>query len=427
MSTGSWTFPQNLLKKIPPQHYLHVLDSNTNVVRVEVGPMTYRCLDQETAIYGPAKMVVIPPHHYVLIANPVITTETHGKKEVALDQHGQALLRHGEQEVRLEQDPFPLYPGEVLVEKPKPLQILEANTALLLEASLDFEDRICKDVDGDAVQRKCGTRWYFEGPGTYIPQPEVKVVELVKATVVKPTQALRLKATKNFVDRTGVERLTGSEWHYTEEGFYLPAIEEQILKVEQPVILTNQAALHLRALYDFTDASGVERKAGSEWLVTNDQMESIIPHVSSAVVGTVNITTIGKREWMALQNPYENDKPTFGKQVIIRGDRNFFLKPGEEIVSGPTQVEVLTADEALVVSALKTFTDNSSGRNIRRQAGEKWLVLGPKEYWPPLEVNVIRRTKALVSVGNYYLFQADSLILGAVGFLFLLILLFLVF
>jgi len=186
MTSNSWTFPQNLLKKIPPQQYLHVLDNNSNVVRVEIGPQTYRCLDQEEAIYGPAKMVVIPPHHYVIVSNPVLKRDFKGKREVVIDKFGQAVLRHGDLEVRLEQEPFPLYPGEVLLEKPKPLEILEPNTALLLEACRDFEDFSGKD--GKPLSRKCGTRWYFEGPGTYFPQPEVKRIDLIKATVIKPAQ-----------------------------------------------------------------------------------------------------------------------------------------------------------------------------------------------------------------------------------------------
>lgn len=46
-------------------------------------------------------------------------------------------------------------------------------------------------------------------PGTYIPQKEVKVVEIIQATVIKPNQALRLRARKECWDRDGKERVTG--------------------------------------------------------------------------------------------------------------------------------------------------------------------------------------------------------------------------
>jgi major vault protein len=65
--------------------------------------------------------------------------------KVAFDIYGQAILRHGDQEVRLERDPFPLYPGEILVDKVHPLQVVEINTALRLQALRDFKDRYERD------------------------------------------------------------------------------------------------------------------------------------------------------------------------------------------------------------------------------------------------------------------------------------------
>jgi len=411
MSTDSWTFPQDLLKKIPPQHYLHVLDNNTNVVRVEIGPQTYRCKDQEAAVYGPTKMIVIPPRHFVIISNPVVKRMTKEEKwEVVCDKFGQAILRHGDQEVRLEQEPFPLYPGEVISERVRPLEVVEPNTALRLQATRDFEDRYAKDSKGRPLMHKAGEEWYFEGPATYIPQPEVRIVNTTKATVVQPGQALRLTTRHNFTDRTDKQRLAGSEWHYSQEGFFLPDIREQILKVEQPTILTDKTALHLRAEHHFVDCFGIERLAGSEWLVTNKMTEAHIPHVFAKVVGTVNITTLGKREWMVIQNPVdESGRPQYGKKLLLKGEKNFFLHPGELFEhSVPQQVYVLTADKALLVQSIKSFTDNSTGTVIARTAGEKWLIFGPKEYWPPLEVKVMRTISAFIQLGSVNLFKPDS-------------------
>ncbi len=33
--------------RIPPHHYIHVLDQNTNIARVELGPLTYIRQDNE--------------------------------------------------------------------------------------------------------------------------------------------------------------------------------------------------------------------------------------------------------------------------------------------------------------------------------------------------------------------------------------------
>lgn len=62
---------------------------------------------------GPEKMVVVPPRHYCVIENPV-SRDKDGK--IVVDNLGQIKLQHADQEIRLTQDPFPLYPGEVLKE-----------------------------------------------------------------------------------------------------------------------------------------------------------------------------------------------------------------------------------------------------------------------------------------------------------------------
>nr|ACO09787.1 Major vault protein [Osmerus mordax] len=36
--------------RIPPHHYIHVLDQNTNIARVEIGPLTYIRQDNERLV-----------------------------------------------------------------------------------------------------------------------------------------------------------------------------------------------------------------------------------------------------------------------------------------------------------------------------------------------------------------------------------------
>lgn len=62
-------------------------------------------------VFGPEKMITVPPRHYCIIENPVMKDK---EGQVVLDKSGQAKLLHADQEIRLAQDPFPLYPGEVL-------------------------------------------------------------------------------------------------------------------------------------------------------------------------------------------------------------------------------------------------------------------------------------------------------------------------
>jgi major vault protein len=148
--------------RLKPYHYIHVVDNNTNATRVEVGPQTFTRQEHEKVVAGPELMVMIPPRHYAVIVNPVVRN---ADGTPAIDEHGNYKLRHGDEEIRFEQEPFPLYPGEKLFGKVSPLQVVAPNTALRLRAIRDF-------VDGK-VKRSAGDEWLFPGPGTYIPRVEV--------------------------------------------------------------------------------------------------------------------------------------------------------------------------------------------------------------------------------------------------------------
>lgn len=60
-------------------------------------------------LFTPVRMIMVPPRHYCVVLNPVARDDD---KQVLFDQSGQAKLRHADLEIRLTQDPFPLYPGE---------------------------------------------------------------------------------------------------------------------------------------------------------------------------------------------------------------------------------------------------------------------------------------------------------------------------
>lgn len=63
--------PDSSVYRIPPYHFIHVLDQTTNVTRVEIGPNTFIRKDNEKVLTGPNKMVIVPPRHYCVIRNPV--------------------------------------------------------------------------------------------------------------------------------------------------------------------------------------------------------------------------------------------------------------------------------------------------------------------------------------------------------------------
>ncbi|KAG9342877.1 hypothetical protein JZ751_015093 [Albula glossodonta] len=373
--------------RIPPHHYIHVLDQNTNIARVEIGPRTYIRQDNERVLFPPVCMIMVPPRHYCTVRNPVVRDEEGG---VQFDQLGQAKLCHADLEIRLTQDPFPLYPGEKIQ-----------------QALLDFAEE-------GGERRVAGDEWLFEGPGTYIPRKEVVVLETVKATVIQDNQAIRLRARKEGVDRGGVGR----------------------------------KALHLRALCPFRDEGGRDRRTGEEWLVTLEDREVHIPSVAEDVVGVVDVTVLNSRQYCVILDPVgPNGKPQLGQKRVVRGEKSFFLQPGERLAQGIQDVYVLSQEEGLVLRALEAFTDTDGMRkrwmrgrgregeaqrekrrktdrgaapvergkpqeeeeeeeeeegeggsgeaSVFRRPGDRWMLRGPIEYVPPVEVEVLLRRQAI--------------------------------
>jgi major vault protein len=60
------------LVRIAPYHYIHVLDQNTNVSRLESGPQVFVRKDNEKIVTSVMKYLSIPPRHFCVIKNPVV-------------------------------------------------------------------------------------------------------------------------------------------------------------------------------------------------------------------------------------------------------------------------------------------------------------------------------------------------------------------
>uniref|UniRef100_A0A8C8HYZ4 Major vault protein n=1 Tax=Oncorhynchus tshawytscha TaxID=74940 RepID=A0A8C8HYZ4_ONCTS len=394
--------------RVPPHHYIHVLDQNTNIARVEIGPLTYIRQDNERVLFSPVRMTMVPPRHYCVVLNPV-ARDDHG--QVLFDQSGQAKLRHADLEIRLTQDPFPLYPGEEIQQdiSPKMLQIVYPDTALRLQALLDFEE-----VGGE--KRVAGDEWLFEGPGTYIPRKEVAVLETIKATVIKENQAIRLRARKEGVDRGGIRRVTGEEWQVRKVGAYLPGAHEEVLDIVNAFILTDKKALHVRAIRPFRDAGGRDRRTGEEWLVTMAEREAHIPSVAEEVVGVVNVTTLSSRQYCVILDPVGPDgKPQLGQKRVCKGERSFFLQPGEHLEEGTQDVYILSEEEGLVLRAVEEEEEEeeeeraklSRRGGVQRRPGDRWMLRGPIEYVPPAAVEVMLRQQAIPLDENEGIYVRD--------------------
>lgn len=80
--------------------------------------------------------------------------------------------------------------------------------------------------------------------GTYIPRKEVVVDETIRATVVRPNQAIRLRARKECNDREGTDRVTGEEWLMKKTGAYLPGAYEEVVDIVNAYVLTDKVIFH---------------------------------------------------------------------------------------------------------------------------------------------------------------------------------------
>jgi len=394
--------------RIKPNHYIHVLDNNTNVARVEIGPKTFSRLDHERVIFGPEPMIMIPPRHYAVIDNPIIRNATTKKPE--LDQFGQIKLKHGDQEIRYSQEPFPLYPGEVLVGKATPLQVVQANHALRLRGTRDFDETV-QGADGKdkVIRRVAGDEWLFEGPATYHPRVEVQVVEVIKSIIIKDNQALKLRARQACVDRKRVARAAGEEWLVREAGAYLPGVHEEVLGTINAYVLTDKQALHLLATNTFTDVFGRKRKAGEEWLVSIKDAETHIPDVYEQVVGVVPATTLTNRQFCIVTDPIGADgKNRLGHRELRKGELTFFLRPGERLEGkGIQNIYVLGEEEALLLRAKVAFEDTVGDKKVKRAPGDRWMVYGPCDYIPNIDLEVVEKRRAIPLDSNEGIYVRD--------------------
>ncbi len=370
--------------RLKPYQYIHVHDNNKNVSRVLVGPLSYTRLDHEMLLQpAPQQCICLPTNTYCIVENPVVRTPAGA---LVMDQD-QVKLAHGEQELRFAQEPFPLYPGEVLAKDVTPLPVLSPLQA--------FRVRAVRDVPGaDGKPRKAGDEWIVSGPLTYVPHIAIQVVEEIQAVVIRQNQALKLKARARFTDASGVDRIAGSEWLITKPGAYIPDVEEEIVEMLTASVLTTRRSLHVEALASFTDRFKKARKTGERWLITLGDTEYFIPSPNEKIVATVDLTVVGSRQYCVVQDFVGKDgRQNFGRKELRTGLCKFFLHPGESLEDGKIKnIYVLGADEALLLSAVESFTDET-GTN--RLAGSFWMIAGPRDYIPPVAVVVKEKRRAI--------------------------------
>jgi len=391
------------LLNLAPHHYIHVRDTNSNITSVVCGPCRFTREDHQQVVFGPIEMVKIPPRHFITVENPVIMKEN-GMAEK--NEFGQAKLRHGDTEIRLATDwaePFPLYYGEKLLGKVTPLRVVAKDTALRLKAVRDFSETDDEN-GGELISRLAGDEWLFEGPGTYTPRVEVEIVETVTAAIIKHGEALKLRAQQDFQDSKGTIRKTGQEYLVRENGAYMPSVHEEVVELLRAKVVTEKKALHLKAVKGFKDIYGNDRRAGDEYLITAEQSDSHILDVYEELVGEVHMVSLSSRQYCVVLDAIIDGVQKFGTRTLRKGESCFFLQPGESLENGIEDIVVLSEDEALLLQANETFDDDG----IMRKPGDKWLVTGPKDVDPSVNVTCLEKRKAIPLASTEGIYVRDN-------------------
>ncbi|ESO90246.1 hypothetical protein LOTGIDRAFT_123412 [Lottia gigantea] len=374
---------------VPPFTFIHILNNNTNISQIEIGPKNFALQTNEVLITEPCPMVKVPPGHYCIILNPMRYIQVIQIMEISKYEAGKFCeLKMGQSEVRLNGEPFPLYPGESLYGAEnfgktskdyssaiKPLPVIPANHALSVTALVDHDD--------GGVVRRAGDMWHIEGPITYIPTVEAEINKIVEPVVIKMDQVLRLSAKQDCIDSSGRRRVTGEEWYITEQGAYLQGVHENFLGLEEKITLTPDTGYHLGATERLTDFMGKHRLPGEAWLVTGEQTDLIIPQIEQSLVlyrlSITEIFQVNKRDACLLT------------YIII--------VPGEKLESGIQNTRILSADETLVLQAIEDFTDDLEevvfSEEVIRKAGDRWMITGPLEYIPPIHVKILSQRVAV--------------------------------
>ncbi len=270
-------------------------------------------------------------------------------------------------------EPFPLYPEEVLVST-SDIVTIPRNAAAKMTATRDFDD--------EGTARKAGDEWIIFGPKMYIPRIECAIAKIVLPEIITRDRALKIKAKRECTDANGVDRKSGEEWLIRTQGFYLPQIDEITEEMMEAQTLTETLAIHLTATQTFTDIYNVVRKAGQEWLITHETSSSHIADVYETIVGTVQKQILSSDEFCYILDPVDKDgNNQVGQKVLRVGPCSYFLYPGESLESGIQKIYALDNGQSLLLRATEDGDDKKSG--------SRWMVSGPCRYVPPVWAEVL--------------------------------------
>ncbi|CAM5117501.1 unnamed protein product [Eretmochelys imbricata] len=271
-----------------------------------------------------------------------------------------------------------------------------------------------------------GDEFLFEGPGTHIPRTEVEVVEVIQATVNPPQPGHPAPGPQRvYGPGGGPSGVTGEEWLVKRVGAYLPGVFEEVVDIVDAFVLTEKGRCISAPPRPSGTPEDTERRTGREWLVTLAQSEAYIPNVYEGGGGHCGhhhaeqppVLCGAQSGGAQRQSPSwarRRDCPVWPMYMaeghcwhmmaqitlvdVQGGKKSFFLQPGESLKEGIQDIYILSEEEGLLLRALSKLEDlDEGGRELQRKPGEClkpgecWLIRGPLEYVPPVEVEVLER------------------------------------
>ena len=80
---------------------------------------------------------------------------------------------------------------------------------------------------------------------------------------------------------------------------------------------------------------------------------------------------------------------------MVKGEKSFFQQPGEELENGIEDIYILGEDEGIVLRSLVEYEDRQVTPPVHRKPGDTWMLKGPMEYMPTVEVEVVTTRQAI--------------------------------
>ena len=88
----------------------------------------------------------------------------------------------------------------------------------------------------------------------------------------------------------------------------------------------------------------------------------------------MNVTTLTNRQYCVVLNPVDGEgRPQFGKKKVVRGEKTFFLLPGELLEKGIEDVFILGESEGLILRAQEGFYDEYLVRVRVHESYSIWM------------------------------------------------------